>query len=100
MLLMYLNTLILLFIVLATLTFRTSTGPQILFRVIDIYVEFTLSMMAECGFKQMVDFPTRGDNTLDLLFTNRPSLVQSCYVTPDHDIILASIQSTIELKQL
>jgi len=58
-------------------------------------------MMAECGLKQMVDSPTRGDNILDLLLTNRPSLVQSCYVTPgisDHDIILASIQSKIKYQ--
>jgi len=51
-------------------------------------------MKAECGFKQLVDCP----KILDLLFTNRLSLVQSCYVPPgisDDDIILASIQSRV-----
>jgi len=54
--------------------------------------------MAECGFRQIVGSPTCGENILDLLFTNRPSLVHSCHVTPgisDHEIILASIKSKI-----
>ena len=53
-------------------------------------------MMHDCGFAQIVNFPTRNDNILDLLFTNRPTLVQECYSTPgisDHKIIAATVES-------
>ena len=42
----------------------------------------------------MVDFPTRGDNTLDLIFTSHPSYQERCKPLPpisaksDHDIVL------------
>ena len=52
--------------------------------------ELALSMSAKYGFAQMVDFPTRNENILDLFFTNRPSLIQYCYAAPgisDHDIV-------------
>ncbi|KAK3096961.1 hypothetical protein FSP39_005118 [Pinctada imbricata] len=47
--------------------------------------------------QQMVDFPTRGENILDLYFTNRPTLV--CKVAPlpglsDHDIVY--VESTLK----
>ena len=40
-------------------------------------------MSTECGFFQIVDFATRGPNTLDLFFTSRPSLVQQCTPLPE-----------------
>ena len=55
-------------------------------------------MSAECGFTQLVDFPTRNENTLDLFFTNRPSLVRYCTGAPgisDHDIVLTSFNSKV-----
>ena len=55
-----------------------------------------LGMMHDCSFAQIVNFPTRNDNILDLLFTNRPTLVQECYSTPgisDYKIIAATVES-------
>ena len=49
-----------------------------------------LDMMATVGIDQIVNFPTRGDNTLDLFLTNRPSLVNRCEPVPglsDHEIV-------------
>ena len=57
-----------------------------------------LDMMHDCSFAQIVNFPTRNDNILDLLFTNRPTLVQECYSTPgisDHEIIAATVTKFI-----
>ena len=50
----------------------------------------TLSLIADCGLAQVVDFPTRNANLLDILFTNRPSLIDQCVSVPgisDHDEI-------------
>ena len=55
-------------------------------------------MMHDCGFAQIVNFPTRNNNILDLLFTNRPTLVQECYSTPgisDLEIIAATVTKFI-----
>ena len=49
-----------------------------------------LNLVHECNFEQMVDFPTRDDNTLDLFMTNRPSLVNRCEPMPgisDHEAV-------------
>ena len=49
-----------------------------------------LDMVQNCCLTQMVDFPTRGDNTLDLFLTNRPGLIQRCTPIPgisDHDAV-------------
>ena len=57
-----------------------------------------LQMSADCGFAQLVNFPSREKNILDLAFTNRPSLVNECYGASglsDRDIVLVSIQHTI-----
>ena len=45
----------------------------------------------------MVDFKTRGDNILDLVFTSHPSLVEHTKPIPalgkaDHDIVLCDSQ--------
>lgn len=53
-----------------------------------------LDLAAEHSLEQMVAFPTRGDNTLDLVFTSHPSYVERCKPLPpiadksDHDIVL------------
>ena len=47
-------------------------------------------MLANVGMEQMVDFPIICDRTSDLIFTNRPSLVNVCEGLPalsDHDVI-------------
>jgi len=54
-----------------------------------------LQMLANCGFSQSVNFPR---NTLDLVFTNRPFLVDQCCGTPglsDHDMVSLSLQCYI-----
>ena len=50
-----------------------------------------LDTMDDIGLEQQVLFPTRNETTLDLYFTNRPSLVNKCTSLPgigDHDIVL------------
>ena len=45
----------------------------------------------DIGCEQMVDFPTRIDNTLDIFCINRPSLVDRCIPLPglsNHDTVL------------
>ena len=53
-----------------------------------------LDVASDLGLEQMVDFPTRGDNTLDLTFTSHPSYQERWKPLPhisaksDHDIVL------------
>ena len=50
-----------------------------------------LSAFQELGLAQIVDFPTRLHNTLDLFLTNRPSMISKCTPLPgvsDHEMIL------------
>ncbi|XP_038049838.1 uncharacterized protein LOC119723314 [Patiria miniata] len=49
-----------------------------------------LNLLDTAGLEQMVNFPTRGDNTLDNILTNRPSLTNRCSGLPalsDHDMV-------------
>lgn len=49
-----------------------------------------LDTLQNCGLEQMVTFPTRLDNTLDIFLSNRPSLVNRCTPIPglsDHDAV-------------
>ena len=49
-----------------------------------------LDCLSECNLEQAVHFPTRGENTLELICTNRPGLVHKMLQTPglsDHDTI-------------
>ena len=42
------------------------------------------------GLEQVVNFPTRDNNLLDIFATNRPTLVQSCKPIPgvsDHETV-------------
>ena len=55
-----------------------------------------LDTIADNGLEQLVDFPTRKENTLDLFFTTRPSFKQRCKPLPsignsDHDIVLLDV---------
>ena len=57
--------------------------------------ESFLQMLDIAGLEQIVDFPTRGDNTLDVILTNRPSLTNRCEGAPglsDHDIVFTDIE--------
>ena len=50
-----------------------------------------LRIAADQSLTQMNHKPTRGENCLDLIFTNHPQLVKSTHVTPgisDHDIVV------------
>lgn len=64
----------------------------------NIYVNCKSTALYECfqetiqdnNLHQMVNFPTRGNNSLDLYFTNRPSLVSNVILLPglsDHDVV-------------
>ena len=47
-------------------------------------------MSQDLGLSQIVDVPTRGTTTLDLLFTNLPAFIKSCTVLSglgDHEIV-------------
>ena len=59
-------------------------------RVSQTFLDITM----ELGLEQLVDFPTRLENTLDLIFTSHPSFKIRCKPLPpigqksDHDIVL------------
>jgi hypothetical protein len=53
-------------------------------------------MQDDLSLEQLVSFPTRGEKTLDLVFTTHPSLVDKCKPLPsvgksDHDIVLVDL---------
>ena len=53
--------------------------------------KFFIDTIQEISMEQTVDFPTRLDNIIELVFTTHPSLVNECKPLPgigDHDIIL------------
>ena len=57
--------------------------------------ETFLQTIARTGLNQLVDFPTRLDNTLDLVITNRPSLSVRCEALPglsDHEVVLQDMK--------
>ena len=73
----------------------TVQGSNYPLLICDIILDFLMNY----GFVQMVDTPTRGNNILDVFFTNRPSLVVSCNVLPgisDHEIVhvLSTVSAT------
>ena len=56
------------------------------------------------SLEQMVTKPTRGDRTLDLIFTNSPSSVNKVETMPpignaDHDIVYAECSLTLKRKK-
>jgi hypothetical protein len=55
-----------------------------------------LEIVADNGLEQIVDFPTRKDNTLDLMLLSHPAYKLRCKPPPsiensDHDIVLLDI---------
>ena len=55
-----------------------------------------LEIVADNGLEQIVDFPTRKDNTLDLMLLSHPAYKLRCKPLPsignsDHDIVLLDI---------
>ena len=55
-----------------------------------------LDTLATTGLQQIVNFPTRNYNILDVVLTNRPSLVKQCVGMPglsDHDIVFVETSS-------
>ena len=62
-----------------------------------------LDTLDDNNLDQVVDFATRGSNLLDILITNRPTLLNSCKPCPgisDHDtIIFASIDCAAKIAR-
>ena len=55
-----------------------------------------LDALAKTGLQQIVNFPTGNNNILDVVLTNRPSLVKKCVGMPglsDHDIVFVETSS-------
>ena len=62
-------------------------GHQYSLTINNTFLEF----LNDNGLSQIVDFPTRRSNTLDIFVTNRPSLVESCESIggiSDHEVVL------------
>ena len=62
--------------------------------------ETFLHMSADLNIQQVVDKPTRGDNTLDLLFTSHPGHFSRCKTLPpignsDHDIVFIEMSTQV-----
>ena len=56
-------------------------------------------MQYDLALEQMVLFPTRGQNTFDLLFTSHPTINDKCKALPalgrsDHDTVLIDLALT------
>jgi hypothetical protein len=62
--------------------------------------EFFLALEEDLGLIQSVNFPTRGQNLLDVFFINRPSLINRCEAIPgisDHEIVF--VDSNIAISR-
>jgi len=61
--------------------------------------EFSLEILQDHGLQQLVTFPTRESNTLDLVSTNRPSSVLNIHSSTgisDHDIICFEVATKVQ----
>ena len=61
-----------------------------------------IDLFRDIGCQQVIDFPTRQSNTLDIFATNRPSLVSKCLGLPglsDHDVILIDTTITAQKRR-
>ena len=59
--------------------------------------QYCIDHITDRGLVQLVNQPTRGENTLDLLLTNKPSTIYRTEVCPgisDHDIVYAEATTT------
>ena len=62
--------------------------------------EYSLEILQDHGLQQLVTFPTRESNTLDLVSTNKPSSIlniENAAGISDHDIIRFEVNTKIEL---
>ena len=56
-----------------------------------------MNTVMDVASEQIVDFPTRRENLLDIFITNRPSLLNKCTPIPglsDHDIVFVDSNIT------
>ncbi len=61
-----------------------------------------LQALCDAGLDQIVKFPTHGVNTLDVILTNRPTLVVRCEGAPGlsrHDIVFTEINIQAERRK-
>ena len=71
------------FVLLVISNCRTSNGnPLHCFPPTQAGNESFLMLFLTAGLEQVVNFPTRGDNTLDVIITNRPALTNRCSGLP------------------
>ena len=59
-------------------------------------ISYFFDTLANTGLQQIVNCPTRNNNTLDVVLTNRPSLAKQCVGMPglsDHDIVFVETSS-------
>ena len=64
-----------------------------------LYVIFYIDFIVEFGFVQIVNFPTRGRNILDVFFTNHPTYEYTCEPLAgisDHEIVYVTSAVDIE----
>ena len=65
--------------------------------------ELLLNLTEEHHLEQIVDQPTRGKNTLDLIFTNKPSLFGECSTrilkpVSDHNMVKFTMENPSNIK--
>ncbi len=61
-----------------------------------------LNLLERSGLEQTIDFPTRGDKTLDVCITNRPSLTNRKYPLPglsDHHVVFKEVDTQATRKK-
>ena len=64
--------------------------------------QLLLDIVYDTGSEQIVKFPTRGENILDVFISNRPSLVTKAKAMPgvsDHDIVFVETQAQAARKK-
>jgi len=62
-----------------------------------------LDLINTHSLTQVVDFPTRDNNILDIFITNRPSLIKQCYPKPgisDHEIVYVESYIKAPIQQV
>ena len=60
--------------------------------------QLLIDTISDTGSEQVVTFPTRDKNTLDVFITNRPSLIEKCKPMPglsDHDIVFVQASTRV-----
>ncbi|MCG8035359.1 MAG: hypothetical protein JAZ03_24705 [Candidatus Thiodiazotropha taylori] len=60
--------------------------------------QLLLDLIYDIGSEQIVNFPTRGQNTLDIFISNRPSLIERCKPLPgvsDHDVVFVQASTRV-----